>query len=77
MQFEISLTTADTSIATQQVIQAKHYKDIKKHLQETINKANLDGKPQLEDVTKLKRGVIRLTVVTKEGANKIREANIN
>jgi hypothetical protein len=76
-QHDISLTTLEAARTVQETIQDLPPKNIMAALQEAINDANLEGKPQLEGVNKLRRGVIRMRAVTKEGAKAIREANIN
>jgi hypothetical protein len=75
-QHEISLTTIDVDTTTQKLIETTPHKDIAKNLQEVIDNANLEGKPQLEAINKLKRGIIRMRAATKEGAKTIKEANI-
>ena len=76
-QQEINLTTADAAKGIQEMIQSIPHRTIIKALQETIDNANLEGKPQLEDVTKLRRGTIRMRATTREGAKAIKEANID
>jgi len=76
-QYEINLTMANAPKDTQELIRSSSYKEIIRRFQETIDKAELGGKPKLEDVKKLSRGVIRIQATTKEGAKTIREANIN
>jgi hypothetical protein len=76
-QYEISITTSDAARAVQEMIQSATHKNIINALQEAIDNANLEGKPQLEEVAKLKRGIIRMRAATKEGAKAIKEAKID
>jgi hypothetical protein len=48
-----------------------------KALQKPSITQNLEGKLQLEDVAKLRRGLIRMRATTKDGAKAIKDANIN
>jgi hypothetical protein len=54
----------------------ENHKQITKRLQETIDNAKLEGAPQIEEIAKLRRGVVRLRATTKEGAKSIREGQI-
>jgi hypothetical protein len=74
-QYEISLTTSEAAKDIQERIQSAAHKNIMKALQEAIDEAKLEGNPQLEAVTKLGRGIVRMRVITKDGAKTIREAN--
>jgi len=76
-QYEISITTAGALKSVQELIQSSPHKNIMKAFQEMIDDAKLEGKPQLESVAKLKRGIIRLRAITTDGAKAIREANID
>jgi hypothetical protein len=76
-QTEITLTTSDAPKDTQDSIRLTPHKDITKRFQDIIDDSNLERKPQLENVTKLGRGVLRLRFATKEGTKTIREASIN
>jgi hypothetical protein len=76
-QTEITLTTSDAPKETQDSIRLTPHKDITKRFQDIIDNLNLEGKPQLENVTKLGRGVLRIRVANKEGAKLIKEAPIN
>lgn len=74
-QHEISLTTSEAAKGIQELIQSAPHKNIMKALQEAIDEAKLEGNPQLEAVTKLGRGIVRMRAITKDGAKAIREAN--
>jgi hypothetical protein len=76
-QFETTLTTADAPKSMQDSIKTAPPKDITNRLQEIIDNADLGGKPQLEDVIKLSRGILRMRATTKEGATTIKEGNID
>src|SRR5579859_57951 len=76
IQYEISLTVADAPKTTQDTIQMENHKQITKRLQETIDNAKLEGAPQIEEIAKLRRGVVRLRATTKEGAKSIREGQV-
>jgi hypothetical protein len=73
-QYEINLTTSEVERSIQDLIQTLPAKNIKTTLQEAIDNAKLEGNPQLEDITKLGRGIIRIRATTKDGAKAIREA---
>ena len=75
-QYEITLTISDAPKTMQEMIKSATHRDITKCLQEIIDKANLEGRPQLENVTRLSRGKIRMRAAMKEGAKIIKEANI-
>ena len=59
-----------------ELIKSTPHKDITDSLQKTIDNATLKGKPQIEGVNKLGRGMIRLRAATKEGAKTIKDASI-
>ena len=75
-QYEVTLTMTDALDRIYELIKSTPHKGITDSLQKTIDKVTLEGKPPIEGINKLGRGMIHLRAATKEGAKTIRDASI-